>query len=275
MNYTKYHFTISPLEPFREILVAELGLLEFESFEDTENGLKAYIQTEVKPANLIEEVQILNSPEVSISVEVTDLETKNWNAIWESSFEPIYIGEKCAVRAEFHPEKPVDYDIVITPKMAFGTGHHATTYMILKLIFEDEFKQLNGLDMGCGTGVLGILALMKDAHQVDFIDIDDWCIDNTEENLDRNQLTGICTQGDAQTIKSNYDFIFANINRNILLDDMPTYVRHLNQNGNIYFSGFYKEDLDQIINRADELGLTYVKHLLKDDWCAAKFELSS
>lgn len=275
MNYTEYHFEISPLEPFREILVAELGLLDFESFEDTDTGVKAYIQTEHEPDEITKSLSITNNPDVDIKFEKKLVKTENWNAIWESSFEPIYIGKQCAVRAEFHEYQAVNYDIIITPKMAFGTGHHATTYMLLNFILEDNFEGFKGLDMGCGTGVLGILSLMKKANKVDFIDIDDWCVDNTIENLEKNSLSGKCNIGDASSIKENYEFIFANINRNILLEDMPTYVEHLTNGGTIYFSGFYKEDFDQIINRADDLGLTYVKHLLKDNWCAAKFEKTS
>lgn len=274
MNYTAYHFTINPTEIYRDILLAELSELPFESFEDTDNGLSAYIQTEFDRTNLLDDINLLQHPEVKITYTFEVIKTENWNALWESSFEPIYIGDQCAVRAEFHKAKPVVYDIIITPKMAFGTGHHETTYMLLKFILEDSFESLKGLDMGCGTGVLGILALKKTASNVDFIDIDDWCVDNTEENLSKNKLEAPCYLGDASAIAGQYDFIFANINRNILLEDMPVYVKHLNQNGSIYFSGFYKEDFDQIINRAADLGLTYVKHFLKNNWCAAKFILS-
>lgn len=275
MKYKGYHFTINPLEPAREILLAELDQLGFESFEDIDKGLSAYIQAEHVQADMLADIYILKQDEFDISYTTEDVEEQNWNAVWESSFEPIRVGNQCLVRAEFHTAEKVDYDIVITPKMAFGTGHHATTYMILKLILEDDFQDLNCLDMGCGTGILGILALMKKAKKVDFIDIDDWCIDNTEENLEKNDLQGECFLGGAEQIKDTYDIIFANINRNILLNDMADYVKHLNKKGHIYFSGFYAQDFDQIINAAADLGLEYVKHDLKDQWVAAKFKHSS
>ncbi|MGO2102442.1 MAG: 50S ribosomal protein L11 methyltransferase [Psychroflexus halocasei] len=274
MKYKAYHFTINPLEPAREILLAELGQLGFESFEDKEDGLSAYIQEDQVRDDILSDIYILNQDEFKIDYRTEDVEEQNWNAVWESSFDPIRVGDQCLVRAEFHQAEKVDYDIVITPKMSFGTGHHATTYMILKFILEDDFQDKLCLDMGCGTGVLGILALMKKAKKADFIDIDDWCIDNTKENLQKNKLSGKCILGGADQIKDSYDVIFANINRNILLNDMSTYVKHLNKGGDIYFSGFYDEDFDQIINVAADLGLEYVKHNLKDKWVAAKFKHS-
>lgn len=165
MKYKGYHFTINPLEPAREILLAELDQLGFESFEDIDKGLSAYIQAEHVQADMLADIYILKQDEFDISYTTEDVEEQNWNAVWESSFEPIRVGNQCLVRAEFHTAEKVDYDIVITPKMAFGTGHHATTYMILKLILEDDFQDLNCLDMGCGTGILGILALMKKAKK--------------------------------------------------------------------------------------------------------------
>lgn len=271
MNYIAYHFQIDPKEEFTEILLAELSLYDFETFEETEQGLSAYIQEDLDKEDVVSKLNLLHNTEVKITYQKEKVETINWNEEWEKNFSPIEVGSTCMVRAPFHEKKEVEFDIVIEPKMSFGTGHHATTYQMIELILEEDWHNKKVLDMGCGTGVLGILSSLKGAKKVTYIDIDEWCIENTEENLVRNQVKGKVILGGAEKIDTNFDVILANINRNILLRDISTYASYLNKNGQIYFSGFYKVDLPIIKDEADKQGLTFVKNLEKEDWVAAKF----
>tara|TARA_R110000787_G_scaffold81036_2_gene175853 strand:+ start:8608 stop:9441 length:834 start_codon:yes stop_codon:yes gene_type:complete len=271
--YIEYHFTITPLQPASEILVAQLGELNFESFTETETGLKAYIQKEDLKRELVDEVQILNSSEFEISYKVTEIPQVNWNSEWEKNFNPIEVNGECALRAPFHPPFNVKYEIVIEPKMSFGTGHHETTFMMLQFILENDFKEKSVMDMGCGTAVLAILAEMKGATKIDAVDIDEWCYENSVENLERNHSKNISVyQGDASFFKEKkYEVIIANINRNILLQDMGIYSKSLEENGTLYLSGFYKEDLELITKTCNNLGLTFVENKERNNWIAAKF----
>lgn len=271
MNYTEYKFTIHPLQPGRDILLAELGELPFESFEDYSEGLLGYIRESDDNESLLSEVSILESDEFKISYSKSIIEQVNWNEEWEKNFHPIYIDSRCTIRAPFHPKTDADIDIIIEPKMSFGTGHHATTYQISEMLLEEDCSEKQVLDMGCGTGVLGILADLRGAKSVDYIDIDPWCVENTEENLERNNCKGYVILGGAEKIKKDYDLILANINRNILLEDMSVYSSHLSTDGIIYFSGFYEEDLGLIQKEARKNGLMFVKNQVKDNWVAAKF----
>ncbi|WP_240032176.1 50S ribosomal protein L11 methyltransferase [Psychroflexus aestuariivivens] len=271
LSYTAYHFKVEPIAPGCDILLAELGELPFESFENTENGLSAYILTKHDRENLLENLQILNSDEFEISFETEIIEQVNWNEAWETNFHPIHIVNRCTIRAPFHPKTNAEIDIIIEPKMSFGTGHHATTFQISEMLLDEDCKGKIVLDMGCGTGVLGILAQIRGAKSADFIDIDQWCVENTTENLERNNCHGNVILGGAEKIDKNYNLILANINRNILVRDIPIYAKHLQEKGVIFFSGFYENDLEIIKESALNEGLDYVKHQLKDDWVAAKF----
>ena len=272
--YIEYHFTITPLQPASEILVAQLGELNFESFTETETGIKAYIQKQDLEESLIDELQILNSSEFEISYIVTEIPQVNWNSEWEKNFNPIEVNGECALRAPFHPPFNVKYEIVIEPKMSFGTGHHETTFMMLQFILENDFSNKEVMDMGCGTAVLAILAEMKGATKIDAVDIDEWCYENSVENIERNHCKDISVyQGDATFFEGKtYDVIIANINRNILLQDMETYSNGLNENGTLYLSGFYKEDLQLITETCNKLGLTFVENKERNNWIAAKFK---
>lgn len=271
MKYIEYKFDIHPLQPGRDILLAQLSELPFESFEDFSHGLLAYILDSEDKEDLLNQISILKSEEFKISFSKSDIEQVNWNEEWEKNFHPIHIDERCTIRAPFHPKTNAQIDIIIEPKMSFGTGHHATTYQISELLLEEDCKGKKVLDMGCGTGVLGILSDIRGAKSVDYIDIDPWCVDNTEENLERNSCKGNVMLGGAEKIKDYYDLILANINRNILLEDMSTYASHLNKEGVIYFSGFYEEDLELIQKEAVKNGLKLIKNQSKDKWVAAKF----
>lgn len=271
--YIGYHFTIDPVELGSEILIAELGEKAFESFIETETGISAFVQKELWDTNILEDIQILSNPEFKISYTFEEIEQVNWNEEWEKNFEPIDVDGKCHVRAPFHEKTSAEYDIVIEPKMSFGTGHHETTHMMIQHILETDFTNKKTLDMGCGTAILAILAEMKGAQPIDAIDIDNWCYLNSIENAERNNCKHISVyEGDASLLEGKkYDIIIANINRNILLNDMQQYVACLNENGILFLSGFYTEDIPVISESCTSKGLTYVKQFERNNWVALKF----
>lgn len=274
-SYIEYTFTVSPLQPATDILIAQLGEIGFESFVETENGALAYIQKDDWSDDMISSVQILSNPNFEIDYEVAEIEQENWNATWEQNFNPIQVGDVCVVRAPFHEKPDVTYDIVIEPKMSFGTGHHETTYMMMQHILDHDFTGKSVLDMGSGTGVLAILAAMKGATPVEAIDIDNWCYVNAMENVERNQHPEIKVfEGDASLLEGKkFDIIIANINRNILLEDIPTYVKCLKSNGLLFLSGFYKEDMEIINDKCREAGLKFESNIENNKWVAVKYQL--
>lgn len=271
--YIAFEFRIHPLQPASDMLLAELAFSGFESFVETDTGLTAYIRESEWKEGMLEGIRVLQQPEYSISCTRTRVEQQNWNAAWEQSFQPIRIGEECMVRAPFHKPENTAYDIVIEPKMSFGTGHHETTYMMLQWLLELEVTGKRVLDMGCGTGVLAILAAMRGAGSVDAIDIDPWCYANSLENIQRNGQDRIrVIEGDVSLLGgASYDLILANINRNILLSDIPVYARTLTGNGILLVSGFYLGDLDAISEKCREVNLKFEKNLVKNNWVSAKY----
>lgn len=273
--YIAYHFIIEPVALGSEILLAELQDTAFETFEETDNGLSAYVQASLHTDDILSEVMILNNPEFTISYEVEKIETVNWNEEWEKHFSPIQVGEECYIRAPFHESKNVKYEIVIEPKMSFGTGHHQTTYMMLQHLLETDLVGKKTLDMGCGTAVLAILAEMKGAQPIDAIDIDNWCYLNSIENVERNNCSHIAVfEGDASLLKDKrYDVIIANINRNILLNDMKAYASCLSTGGLLFLSGFYEEDIPFIDESCQQNGLQLQAKHQKDNWVALKYEM--
>ena len=271
--YIGYHFTIEPIELGSEILIAELGEKAFESFIETETGISAYVQKDLWSDTILEAIQILDHPEFNISYTFEEIEQVNWNEEWEKNFEAIEVDGKCYVRAPFHKKTNAEYDIVIEPKMSFGTGHHETTHMMIQHILETDFTNKKTLDMGSGTAILAILAEMKGAQPIDAIDIDNWCYLNSIENAERNNCEHISVyEGEASLlVGKKYDIIIANINRNILLNDMQQYVTCLNENGTLFLSGFYTEDIPVISESCTSKGLTYVKQFERNNWVALKF----
>lgn len=270
--YIAYNFNIDPLEPARDILVAELGIAGFESFEETETGVKAYIPKSDWRINILHDVQILNSGDFVILYDKEEIAPVNWNSEWEKNFEPINIDDKVSIRAPFHEVGKAEYNIIIEPKMSFGTGHHETTHLMVQHLLQLDLKGKSVLDMGCGTGVLAILAEMRGATNLDAIDIDPWCYENSLENITRNQMHQIKVyQGDANKITNKYDVIIANINRNILLQDMATYADALNKNGILLLSGFYKEDIPLIDTEASKYGLQKNKILERNNWIGMRY----
>ncbi|SHJ22410.1 50S ribosomal protein L11 methyltransferase [Pseudozobellia thermophila] len=271
--YIEYDFTVSPLQPASDILIAELGEAGFESFVENETGVLAYVQKDEWSEKCMDFIAILKNPEFTFEYKVREIEQENWNATWERNFSPIQVGDQCVVRAPFHEKPEVAYDIVIEPKMSFGTGHHETTHMMLQFVLEHDFKEKTVLDMGSGTGVLAILAAMKGAKKVDAIDIDNWCYLNAKENVERNGVGQVSVfEGDAQLLGGTaYDIILANINRNILLEDIPKYVQNLAPNGILFVSGFYKDDISIISEKCKACGLKFEKNLQRNDWVAVKY----
>jgi ribosomal protein L11 methyltransferase len=276
MNYYELFFTTITTEDYQQdLLINALGEIGFDTFEELELGFKAYIPEDIFDQQALDEQLLPYKDLFTFSYEITLVLQKNWNEVWESNFEPIEIGNKIYVRATFHKPKPeFEYEIVIDPKMAFGTGHHQTTAMMLGLMLENEFAGRKVLDMGCGTGILAIMAAKLGADDITAIDYDPVCYESAIENSALNNIGNIkplC--GSKEVIPDEqYDSILANINRNILIDQMQRYAEVLKTDGEIYFSGFYESpDLDIITDEARKYGLKYITHKKDKEWVAAKF----
>ena len=271
MNYKEVLFSFQPLRPWSEILIAYLSDLEFESFEDIDNGVRAYIKE--SDFNLSDIETICNQLDCNITIDHKVIKPENWNAKWESDFQPITIGEKCGIRADFHQPLDVEYEIIITPKMSFGTGHHATTHGMMDTMLGLDFSSKRVLDMGCGTAVLAILAEKLGSLDIQAIDIEEWAYNNAKENVKMNGALciNVC-RGGKEEIDGDFDIILANINRNILLEDMQAYSEHIKHDGLILFSGFYEQDLELIRDEAECHRLKYINHNSKNNWVTAKFQ---
>jgi ribosomal protein L11 methyltransferase len=258
----------------RDIAIALLADIGCESFSETDSGITAYISSslftdETLIASGIYDLPILKGIEISNRI----IERVNWNKEWEKNFSPVIIARQCSVRAPFHPKPDnVEFDIIIEPKMSFGTGHHQTTALMVELLMGSDPKGKKVLDMGCGTGVLAILAYFKGAAAVSAVDIDEWACLNTTENCDINKCVVDVRQGDISTVAGEkYDIILANITRNILIENMNTLCSCLNPSGMLFLSGFYTDDITEIEKATGEAGLIPGKVLSKDNWCAAAF----
>lgn len=268
MKYTEYHFNVKPLEPWRDILIAFLSELPFESFVETEQGFLTYIKVEEEDEQLIKELPIMSSPEVEISYEKKLSPDINWNEEWEKNFPPVVIENQIYLHADFHPVRnDLPFSIKIDPKMSFGTGHHETTYNMLHAMLTMNFEGKDVLDMGSGTGVLAIFAKKRGAHYVEAIDIDEWSYGNALENSKKNEVDIDIKLGDAELLGNHsFDIILANINKNILLKDMSKYVENLHPNGYVLVSGIFEHDFDDIIAEATGNGLKFVQKLSKNNW---------
>ena len=272
--YIEYNFEVLPKDPVTEILIAELGSIGFESFVEVENGVTAYIQKNDWKENILEDIYVLKSEEFSINFNHKEIAQTNWNAEWEKNFNQIEVDGLVSIRAPFHENPHLKYDIVIEPKMSFGTGHHETTHMMVQHLIDLDITNKKTLDMGCGTGILAIFAEMKGAKPIDAIDIDTWCYENSVENVQRNGCKHISVyEGDSSLlIDKKYDVIIANINRNILLSDMEIYTNCLNKTGVLLLSGFYSEDIPIIDAEVSKYGLTLNKTIKRNNWVALQYQ---
>ena len=277
MKYFEVTFSANPCnETITDILSALTAEIGFESFVECEGGMQAYIQQslfdEEALKNIIADFPI---PDTKITYTITEPEDKDWNEEWEKNFfQPIVIEDRCVIHSTFHKEYPkAEYDIVINPQMAFGTGHHETTSSILGELLDADLKGKSVLDMGCGTSILAILASMRGADPVTAIDIDDWCVNNSRDNIALNNINNITVElGDASLLEGRkpFDVIIANINRNILLNDMAAYTACMHKGSEIYMSGFYVQDIDAIRSKGESLGLKFVHYREKNNWAAVK-----
>ena len=278
MKYFEFTFRTQPCtETVNDVLAAILGEVGFESFVECEGGLTAYIQQTLCDENAIKiAIAEFPLPDTDITYTYTEAEDKDWNEEWEKNFfQPIIIGNRCVIHSTFHQDVPkAEYDIVINPQMAFGTGHHETTSLIIGELLDSDLQGKSLLDMGCGTSILAILARMRGASPCTAIDIDEWCVRNSLENIELNGVDNIAvSQGDASSLKSKgpFDMVIANINRNILLADMKHYIARMNPGAELLMSGFYIDDIPVIREEAERNGLHFVHHREKNRWAAVKF----
>jgi ribosomal protein L11 methyltransferase len=269
MEYTEVDIRLKSVNPFADIIVAKLNEIDFESYAEDANGVKAYVQTLLLNENAVKEIISEVAELCELTFSISKVKQENWNKQWESNFDPVVINDKCVIRAHFHQPIPdVDFEIIITPKMSFGTGHHETTSLVMNEMFSLEFNNKSVLDMGCGTGVLAILASKLGANSLVGIDFDQWAVENAEENSVLNSIDNIdYIHGDADAIgDATFDIIVANINRNIILQDIEKYVGAMNVKSEIIFSGFLKEDIPLILEKSEQLGLDLVVSKNKNKW---------
>lgn len=274
MDYNKIEVKIHPREPWGDLFIDALASLGCDSFEETETGFNAYlpIGSDLKLAlDYLENEKKQDYVELSYNTE--EIQTKNWNEVWESSFEPIYVEDWCSIVAPFHKDlKSTTHKITITPKMSFGTGHHETTFMMIKAMKDIDFKNKSVLDMGCGTAVLAILSKKLGSANTDGVDIEDWAVENAIENCTNNNVDVNIVLGGKEVIPQNeYNIILANINRNILLDQLNTYANLTTTDGYLLMSGFLSDDEDIIKNNAISAGFNFVGTHQKNNWLCLVF----
>lgn len=279
MEYYEITFKTTPTsETINDVLCALAGEAGCESFIPNNEGLTAYAQQKLFDEDMLKSyLEFFPIENVTVEYSIKEAENKDWNQEWEeNSFQPIIIGNECVVHGSNHTDVPIaKYNIKINPRLAFGSGHHQTTGMMMKRLLSDDIQQKKVLDMGCGTCILGILALMRGAESLVAIDIDEWSVENSIENLKLNNIqhNAEVLLGDATLLNDmHFDLILANINRNILLADMERYVKCLNANGTLYMSGFYTEDIPLIKGKGEELGLTFIDKLEDDNWACVKLK---
>ena len=279
MQYTEVTIHLSKLDPFRDMLIYSLGDEgPYDSFDETSDGLKAYVPTnqydERYLKQCIDELLQLDGT-LDCRYEVAQMVDKDYNEEWEKQHQAVLVGDFCWVRAPFHPKRDdVKYDIVIEPKMSFGTAHHATTYLMLTFLEELDLVGKSVLDMGSGTGVLAILAAKKGAKPVVAVDVDEWAYRNAVENFERNNVDVAPKLGDASLLtgETTYDVVLANINRNILLHDMEAYIRVMRPGAMLMLSGFYEHDIEALSSKCSSLGLNLINRRTRNDWAALQFQ---
>ena len=272
-NYLEFDFKISPLQPWNEILMAELIEVGFDSFTEEHEGILAYIPKDIFDEKELSNIALMNNEEIKISYTYREMPNINWNEEWEKNFEPIYVADKVLIRAEFHEPNPELHEIVIQPKMSFGTGHHPTTHLMIQQMLEMDFTGKTVLDMGCGTSVLAIFAKQRGAGRTVAIDIDEWSVENSKENAVRNNVELDISLGTADNLGSEkFDIILANINRNILISDIPTYEGVLNSGGQLLLSGLCFFDVDDILEVCTKANLVLKNRQQREEWMSLLLE---
>ena len=273
MNYQEFTIICNP--DFVEILIAEFSVVGFDTFQENENGFVTHWEGDFDP-NLLEDISNRYSESAAYTVSQKQTEKQNWNKEWEKNYDPIIIDETCVVKAPFHTDlPPYPIELIITPKMSFGTGHHETTHLMLAEMLTLDLSKKKVLDAGTGTGVLAILAKIKEASSVFAFDIDDWCVENTAENAEVNGVEVDVINASIEDIelKPEYDVVLANINKNILLSQMKYYKKALGTNGTLLLSGFYEDDLKDIKKCAQEANLEFAHHKVRNNWTMARFNV--
>ncbi len=274
MDFTEVNLQLSPdNSQNREMLIAALDDLGYDSYWEEEDVLRAYISCAAFDESKIKELQQNLSPHFSFHYQNDKLPGQNWNQVWESNFEPVRINDQCGVRAPFHPSfDDLEYEIIIEPQMSFGTAHHETTAMMLDYLTHINLKGKKVLDMGSGTGVLAVMAHLKGAPEITAVDNDEWAVTNTKNNILRNKMDAEVLAGDIESVSGrSFDQILANINRNILLRQIPFYADMLASGGALLISGFYTDDLQVLKNKAEFNGFTLKDFKDKRNWVAARF----
>jgi ribosomal protein L11 methyltransferase len=273
LEYKELKISLQPLLPAKEVLLYELGELGFDSFTEEPNGLNAYIPSKDYNQQAFEALLEHIKPHLEVvEVEINTIPDQNWNEVWESNFQPITIDNKCVVRAPFHNiENSFEHEVIINPQMSFGTGHHETTYLMMDKMLAMNWQNKQVLDMGSGTGILAILAIKLGAKNCDAIDVEEWAYHNAKENVLLNNVANIhVLLGDASLIENKantYDVVIANINRNVLMQDMQNYAKSMKNGAQLLLSGFYITDAETLITHAQKLGLCLIDKKEKNTWC--------
>lgn len=280
MVYNEVFVEIDSKEEFhKDLLINELSEIGFDTFEDFQNGFKAYIPLSNFNQEALEQLKESFKEMFSFTFESQSIPHQNWNVLWESNFEPLQVANRCYIRATFHePQSHFEYEIVIDPKMAFGTGHHQTTALMMEFMLDENFSGQKVLDMGCGTGILAILASKMGAKELLAIDFDDICYESTLENSALNNIHNIKALCGSKEVIPNekFDTILANINRNILLDQLETYSNVSHEGTMLFLSGFYENvDLEIIKQKCRSLGFQFIEYKVLNDWVSAKFVFSN
>lgn len=270
MYHTRLQVICDP--EYAEILMAEIAEAGFDSFLETEKGFEAYVETDQYDKKQLAEIQIKYQHVKPLILFEDRIQKQNWNEEWEKNTHPIIIEDQCLIRAEFHNiDKKYPYEIIITPKMSFGTGHHQTTYLMVKSQLQMNHEGKRVMDAGCGTGILAIMASKRGAREIEAFDIDEWSVINGQENIENNQCTNIhLQQGKISDLKfeGKFDIILANINKNVLLAELHAYEGYLQPSGHLLLSGFYTSDIDDLIQAASKFGFKEVRRDEKETWAA-------
>jgi len=274
MPYIQFSATVFPKQPATDILIAELAEVGFESFEETSDGLLAWVQPGEFDKEAFGKIFLFHDSAYAIGYNLKEIPDRNWNELWESNFTPIELNPQAVIKAVFHKTREYDYEFLISPKMAFGTGHHETTWLMANELFKIDLQDKTVLDMGCGTGILAIIARKLGGKSAVAIDIEEPAIDNTYDHLELNNTDGVEVRlgGEEQLRENeNFDIILANINRNVLTRDMSSYEKVLSAGGIILFSGFFATDVEIITATATKLGLSSVSVNTKNNWAQLTF----